>query len=380
MLDKGKLAILFTNYGPYHLARLKSSYELFKNENWEIQALELSRTETDYGWQTNLEKFQIPIISIFGNSCYQKKNKLHIFMQVQSVLSKLKPDVLAIAGYSEVAMVSALLWSISNRKVSIILSDSKEDDTSRNCWKEWIKKLMLRGYQSALVAGKPHKKYFMKLGMRDDSLFSGYDVVGNDDFHPDKIRTLSPPHQKPYFLAINRFIPKKNIFNLLDAYASYRQVLGTNAWDLILCGDGELRSQIEKKILELNLRDVVHLPGFLQQKQLLPYFAHANFFIQASTQDQWGLVVNEAMAAGLPVLVSKNCGCYEDLVIEGVNGFGFYPENREDLTRLMVKAHSDEIDIRKMGAASLAHIQNFSPEQFALSLKKSVDYAIAKNY
>jgi 1,2-diacylglycerol 3-alpha-glucosyltransferase len=379
VLNKGKLAILFTNYGPYHLARLKSSYELFNQQNWEIQAIELSRVESDYGWQTNLENFQIPIISMFADSCYKKQNKLHVFMKVQAVLSQLKPDVLAIAGYSEVAMLSALLWSISNRKASIILSDSKEDDAPRYWWNELIKKFLLRGYKSALVAGKPHKKYFVKLGMKDDSLFSGYDVVGNDDFHPDKIRTLSSPHNKPYFLAINRFIPKKNIFNLLDAYASYRQVLGANAWDLILCGDGELRSQIEDKILELNLSDAVHLPGFLQQKELLPYFAHANFLIQASIQDQWGLVVNEAMAAGLPVLVSKHCGCYEDLVIEGVNGFGFHPENREHLTELMLKISSTDINIRKMGQASLEHIKNFSPEQFARSLKESVDYAIAKN-
>ena len=91
--------------------------------------------------------------------------------------------------------------------------------------------------------------------------------------------------------------------------------------------------------------------------------------------EQWGLVVNEAMAAGLPVLVSERCGCFADLVIKGVNGFGFDPYNSEQLTKLMLKISSDDCDREKMGQASLKHIEKYSPDYFAQGFVKAVEYA-----
>jgi glycosyltransferase involved in cell wall biosynthesis len=81
--------------------------------------------------------------------------------------------------------------------------------------------------------------------MPADAIFLGYDVVGNESYHPNKIRSLPAPLPKPYFLTINRFVPKKNLLFLISSYAAYRQTAGTQAWDLVLCGDGQLRPQIE---------------------------------------------------------------------------------------------------------------------------------------
>jgi glycosyltransferase involved in cell wall biosynthesis len=274
-------------------------------------------------------------------------------------------------------MLSALVWSRWHQKPAIILSDTKENDAPRSWWREKLKSWIVKQYKSALVAGQPHKRYLMKLGMPAEAIFLGYDVVGNDVFHPGKIKSLPNPLKKPYFLAINRFVPKKNLSFLISSYAAYRQAVGANTWDLVLCGDGQLRPQIEQQIAQLGLKEVIHLPGFLQQDELLPYFAHANCFIHASIQEQWGLVVNEAMAAGLPVLVSNRCGCFEDLIIEGVNGFGFDPENSQQLINLMLKVSSEEVDLANMGNAALKHIQKFSPDYFAQGLIQAVEYALA---
>ena len=293
-------------------------------------------------------------------------------------LNRNKPNIVVLNGYAMPATLSALVWSICYGKPAILLSDSKEDDAPRSWWSENFKRLLLKGYKTALVAGKPQKRYLTKLGMNPESIFTGYDVVGNDDFHPNKIKSLPNPHQKPYFLAINRFVPKKNLPTLISSYGRYRQIAGTNSWDLVLCGDGELRPQIEEQIARFGLQDFVLLPGFLQQNQLLPYFAHASCFIHASIQEQWGLVVNEAMAAGLPVIVSNRCGCFEDLVVEGANGFGFDPTNSQQLTQLMLKISSGEIDLKRMSQASLEHIDKFSPDYFARGLMQAVEYALVR--
>lgn len=371
-----KIAIIFTNYGPYHISRVSSLNECCIQNGWEVVGIEMSRQETTYEWQTNIRDLPFKLVSIIETQPWTEVGFQILFAKLNTELLRINPDIIAIAGYSEIGMLFALFWSRLHRKKSILLSESTENDFTRSWWKEKIKRWIIKRYDSALVGGSPHKRYLIKLGMVSESIFLGYDVVGNDIFHPNNIKNL-PSHVKhPYFLAINRFIPKKNLSFLISAYAAYCQIKGDNAWHLVLCGSGELRSELERQITTLKLTNSIHLPGFLQQQDLLPYFAHTSCFIHASTQEQWGLVVNEAMAAGLPVLVSNRCGCYEDLIIEGVNGFGFDPENKEELTNLMIKMSSGEIDLESMGKNSLKHIQKFSPDYFAQGLIQAVDYAL----
>ena len=371
-----KIAILFTNYGPYHLSRVQAFQNLYESEEVEVIGLEISRNGIDYQWKTNLDYSNFNIYSILDHLKLDEVNKTVTVLKTFDLLFSINADLIVIAGYARLSMLLALFWSLWQRKPAILLSDSKEDDELRIWWKEIIKRWLIDKYSSALVAGDIHKKYLIKLGFPENAIFTGYDVVDNRVFHPDTIKHLPHPLNKPFFLAINRFVKKKNLPLLLSAYASYQQLQGDSAWHLVLCGDGDLRLQLENQIDQYKLKSFVHLPGFLQQEELLPYFAHAQCFIHASTTEQWGLVVNEAMAAGLPVLVSNRCGCFEDLVIEGVNGFGFDPENQDQLTNLMLKISSGDIDLEAMRNASLQQIQNFTPEHFAKGLKKAIQFAI----
>jgi glycosyltransferase involved in cell wall biosynthesis len=93
--------------------------------------------------------------------------------------------------------------------------------------------------------------------------------------------------------------------------------------------------------------------------------------VHASVEEQWGLVVNEALAAGLPVLVSNRCGCYADLLIEGSNGFGFDPTDVALLTSLMVRMHST--DLVAMGRASLERSKAFPASRFGEGLVEAVE-------
>ncbi|MBE9199420.1 MULTISPECIES: glycosyltransferase [unclassified Nodularia (in: cyanobacteria)] len=370
-----QIAILFANYGPYHIARVASAYHACKSSGCNVFGIELARSEVEYPWEIQLDKFPGQIHSVIDDVPLEKVKFSHLFGKLISLLNRTCPDVIAISGYARPSMLVTLLWCLWHGKSAILLSETTENDEPRSWWKEKIKKLLITRYKAALVGGLPHKRYLIKLGMPSEAIFLGYDVVGNDVFHPNQIKSLSCPLAQPFFLAINRFVSKKNLPFLLSAYAKYRQTAGTDPWDLVLCGDGELRLLIEEEITNHKMQNYVHLPGFLQQDQLLPYFAHAKCFIHASVQEQWGLVVNEAMAAGLPVLVSNRCGCYEDLIIEGVNGFGFDPENSQQLSELMLKMSSGEIDLEIMSNEVLEHIQQFSPDYFAQGLIQSVSHA-----
>ncbi|MEM9273619.1 MAG: glycosyltransferase [Cyanobacteria bacterium P01_F01_bin.143] len=373
-----KIGLLFSSYGPYHIARLESLKKINSIQVNQFMGIELARSQELYPWQTRIDNLSFPIVSIIKGQSLEQIKLVFLLKKLLKVLNKVNPEILAISGYFKISMLVSLIWCKLHNKPAILFSETTENDFERIWWKEKIKSLIVKQFKSALVGGKPHKRYLIKLGMPEEAIFCGYDVVGNDTFNPNKIKCLPNPLSKPFFLAINRFVTKKNLPFILDAYAKYRQSSVKAAWDLVLCGDGELRWPIEQKITKLNLQDSVHLPGFLQQKEMLPYFAHANCFIHASTTEQWGLVVNEAMAAGLPLLVSNHCGCFEDLVLEGVNGFGFDPTNVEELTQLMLSISSEKIGLQKMGQASLEHIKHYAPNYFATGFAQAVEYAMKK--
>ncbi len=372
-----RIAILFNNIGPYHLARLGGAVTLARTEGSEIVPIELAREAFEYSWQTGRTDLPFQIYSAVTDRPLEQTSLPVLLQKLHQLLAEVKPDVVALAGYWHPAMQATLVWARLHGIPAILFSETNEHDADRTFWSETLKRLIIKQYHAALVGGKPQKRYLEKLGMDSAAIFTGYNVVGNQTFAPRSLRALPKPLSQPFFLAINRFVPKKNLSFLLACYADYCKQIGDQAWHLVLCGDGELRPMIEQQIIALEVQGTVHLPGFLQQRELLPYFAHAGCFVHASTQEQWGLVVNEAMAAGLPVLVSHRCGCFEDLVIEGVTGFGFEPTDRQQLTNLMIKMSSGVVDLNQMAEAALAHIQKFSPDYFARGLVDAVKYILS---
>src|SRR6185369_3826531 len=113
---------------------------------------------------------------------------------------------------------------------------------------------------------------------------------------------------------------------LVQGYAKYRAKVGKSAWKLVLLGDGP--TNLIRLIADLELQDSVLLPGFKQYEELPTYYGLANAFVHASTSEPWGLVINEAVASGLPVIVSNRCGCAPELV--NGNGFTFDPTNEHE--------------------------------------------------
>src|SRR5262249_20696744 len=256
----------------------------------------------------------------------------------------------------------------------VVMSESSRQDEPRTWRKEAIKRRIVGLYSAALVGGQRHVEYLVELGMPRQRVFTGYDVVDNDYFGR---RTAEIRNSKfevrnkrglpaNYFLASARFMEKKNLPRLITAYAEYRrksQNDGTAMWDLVLLGDGPLRETLKSKLSTLNLNEHVHLPGFKPYDELPVYYALANAFVHASTIEQWGLVVNEAIASGLPVIVSERCGCVPEL-LQG-NGFTFDPADVYELTaRLLEMASLSDQERKHLGDTSYRIAANFAPERF----------------
>jgi glycosyltransferase involved in cell wall biosynthesis len=262
------------------------------------------------------------------------------------------------------------------------MSDSTAIDAPRPWWREWPKRRVVDLCETALVAGTRHKKYLTQLGMPEDRIWSGYDVVDNAHFAEgaDKARKrgsflrneLALPAR--YMLTCCRFVKKKNLKRLIEGYAHYRRRADTPR-ALVLVGDGPQRDALEERVTRLGLDDDVYFPGFGQYDDLPPYYGLADAFVLPSTHEQWGLVVNEAMAAGLPVLVSERCGCAPDLVIDGENGHTFDPYDVDAIANALGRLPENKEALRRMGRASRKRVQEWTPQTFARNLGEAAERA-----
>jgi glycosyltransferase involved in cell wall biosynthesis len=377
------VAILFDNFGPYHLARLRAA-----SGACEVLAVEFGSSSAEYDWKTSeAVGLKRVVLNPKGESHQMSKDEFQL--RLDQILSDFHAEVVVVPGWGYRGALLALSWCLKNKVPAVVMSESTAWDEERKPIKEWVKARVVSLFSSALVGGTPHRDYMAKLGMPADRIFLGYDAVDNSFFEAEglRLKAKGKREKKPYFLASARFIEKKNLFRLLKAYAHYRGKtlpstldvrLSTaqSSWDLVIIGDGALRAELEMLRSELGLEDCIQMPGFKQYNELPSYYASAGAFIHTSTTEQWGLVVNEAMASGLPVLVSNRCGCATDLVKEGVNGWTFDPTNEEQIANLMLKISSDEALRSEMGRKSQEIIANWGPDRFASGLKSAVDVAL----
>jgi 1,2-diacylglycerol 3-alpha-glucosyltransferase len=372
-----KLAVIWNDFSHYHLARLRAIQSQIGN----CIGIEL------VGGTGDADSCGLPfrdpnrhglrIITLFPDRNLQQISPLELSQKLLQTLQQIAPEHIALCGYHRVENLAALAWAKATHRPAILMIESKQDDAPRHLLQESFKKILVQQFDSYLVGGTAHRQYLKMLGAPDQRIFEGYDVVDNQQFAEAaaiarQSSTLRQELGLPdrYFMAACRFVPKKNLPMLLESYRRYRERSATG-WSLVICGAGPLETE-----LRFAAKDIpgVHFAGFHKGKDLALYYGLASCFIHASIQEQWGLVVNEAMASGLSVLVSEVCGCVPNLVQDGVNGFIFDPQKPSQLAELMETiASSDQLE--KMGAASEEIIQQYLPERFGHNLALAIEAA-----
>lgn len=372
-----RTAVLFHRFGPYHLARLRASARCL-----DLAAIELSEQTSEYAWDRVKDGDEFTRITLFREN--RSATAREVTVRISTALAESHCQSVALPGWSDRAVFVTLHWCSTNSVPAVLMSESTAHDEPRVWWKEFIKRRIVNLYSTALVGGRLHREYLQQLGMPANRIFTGYDAVENSHFarKPNRPPPSDLPFTGPYFLASARFIEKKNLPTLLRAYARYRELAtahrspSTVLWNLVLLGDGPLRPVLCQLLTEHRLTDCVALPGFKQYDELPGWYAGASAFVHASTTEQWGLVVNEAAAAGLPLLVSNRCGCVPELVHEGVNGFTFDPLDVEQLAQLMLRLSAFNFPLSAFGDASRRVVADLGPERFAQGLKAAAECAL----
>ncbi len=369
------VSVCYTNFGPYHLARLRALAARLGRSGGRLLAVEVAGQERRYPWSRVSGSETFEWVTLFPGRAMEAIAPADCVRAMRRFLDRERPDALGIVGYSRPESMAALKWALRRDRPSILLSESQEIDHPRVWWKEAVKRRRVARFSSALVGGPRHRDYLVKLGMSPARIALGNNAVDHDAFarRADAARR-SPesraglPH-RPYFLATNRFVPEKNLIRLVEAFARYRaDASGDQTWDLVLCGDGPASGEVDRTIREVGLPGAIHRPGFLQEDAMAPWLAHASAFVHPSLMEPWGLVVNEAAACGLPLLVSDRAGCVETMVPEpsGTTGRRFDPRDEQELSAALAwMSGLPETERAAMGRRAAEVAASWGPERFA---------------
>ena len=375
-----RIAIYFRMFSPYILARINAAAD-----RMDVVGIEGSRRSAVYAWEPRQGDERFERRTLFVDEAVDAMAPRRVAAAMHAALDALDPDVACVTGWSHCEALAMLSWARVHGRPVVVMSESNQHDAVRVGWRELVKRHILRQCDAALVGGKPQRAYVEALGVHPDRTFIGYDAVDNVFFEAGAAaaRADAPAVRakfglpQRYFLASCRFVEKKNLARLLEAFAAYRAAAGPEAWSLVLLGDGALRPHLEAKVAALGLGHAVRFAGFKQYDDLPAFYGLAGGFVHVSTVEQWGLVVNEAMASGLPVIVSRTCGCADDLVAHEVNGWLVDPLDVADIARRLADLAAPGADRAAMGAKGQAIVATYGPDRFGDGLLAAVSAAVA---
>ena len=334
-----RIGILFAQFAAYHVDRIEAAAKALAGRA-EVIGVEVAQASETYAWSPSGETRGAAKRVLFSGEAYERIGKWRRF-RAQFAALKDCDTVFVGIGYNEPDII-ALAWALRLcRRRVVLMTESKGDDFSRSWLRELGKALLFLPFSAALVGGPRQVAYMRALGFRRRQVLTGYDGVSID-----RVRALGgsasiAPQDRP-FVFVGRFVAKKNIAFLVDAYARYRERTGATARRLVLVGGGELEAQVRSQIAALGLEKSVEITGFVGAPQVAAHLAAGRALLLPSLTEQWGLVVNEALALDLPVAVSRAVGAHDTLVKRGVNGFVLAPDDAEAWVEAMIALGGDE--------------------------------------
>lgn len=345
----GHILLVWDRAGDYHRSRYEAL--IAENQLAEVHLADLGAADGLYKWHSETgNKF----FHILSSLPVEKRDWMVRFKAFKKILKLHQIQIVGLAGYGRIEYILFILYSwFTGRKVILFAESWYGNSSLKNAFKGFFLGLTCHGF---LVSGKRAKHHFeFLLGLPSEKIRTGYSVVDNDHFSG-----ISDVEKEKILLCVARFAPEKNLENLIEAFT--QSALIKKGWTLLLVGGGPLKARL---LTLAENQSQIKILDWLSYEALPLVYGQASCFVLPSRFEPWGLVVNEAMAAGLPVIVSKACGCGPDLVDEQ-NGFVFDEQVTPQLSEILnLLANTNEEILKKMGKNSQQKIAAYSPKNWA---------------
>jgi len=296
-------------------------------------------------------------------------------------------DALWVHGYASVNALQGIVAANALHIPVLLRAESwlrdRERGRVRLAAKDFCFGILGRMIAATLPIGTLNAEYWLHYFGEDMPQFLMPYAVDNDYFarkaaeaapHQAELRaSLQLDAARPVILFASKLQERKHCMDLIEAYARFVQSKLAAAPYLIIAGDGEERARLETFCRDAALADV-RFVGFQNQSVLPRYFQLADVFVLPSRHEPWGLIVNEAMAAGCACIVSDDVGAHTDLINDGVEGFVFPTGNVPALTAALENIFATPGAAAAMGQRAAERIRNWSFEQDVIGLRAALEH------
>ena len=344
--------IVWDRIGDYHRARIRELEQLAGPE--QVFTADLGCRDGLYGWEGSEGQQRHFLLS---SKPVDQRDCLRRCRNFWSILKREKIRNVALAGYGKPEYILFLLLArIRGCRITLFAESWYGHSLLKNRLKGWF--LRLTCHQFFVSGQRAWDHFHERLGIPAKRIFSGYSVVDNAHFEvPAESAT------RPILLSVARFSPEKNLDLLIRAFQKSRLAA---EWELRLIGGGPEEDGL-RGLCDGSAR--ITFAAWVSYADLPAEYARARAFALPSRFEPWGLVVNEAMAARLPVIVSEACGCRPDLVREGINGFVFRTGDEASLVDALNRLQNlSGEELKHLGIESGLIISDFSCQAWAASL------------
>ncbi|MEB2289968.1 glycosyltransferase family 4 protein [Priestia megaterium] len=325
------------------VTNLRAPYRTLQlNEFSEIENLDLSVYYTDK--QTDNRVWNVhkannfKEIDLVGHKLFKKYGYIN-----EGLINLVKShDLLILGGYETPTYICLSLLCKMLKKPYILLFDgisSNRLTLKENLFKKFIKNIVVKNSSYIFGNGKVSKKYFNQIfSYPTEKIYNQYLTVDSrlinslyaekEKYRQGYRKKLGIKENQKVLIYSGRLIDIKNIDSVIEALAKVK----SSDVVFLIVGGGTLEDYIKAKAKALNIPLII--TGFLsEQNEVFKHYFAGDAMILPSIVEPWGLVINEALIAGLPVIVSKNCGCADDLVVHGENGYLVDPLDTTDIAK-----------------------------------------------
>lgn len=342
----------------------------FYKRNYNFKVIHLAETEKIRDWKIDLSDIKYPY-EILVTGSMDNYSKFYFLKKIWKKLNEEQPDIIYLGGYFHISFWASLLWAKIHGAKTILEMDSNRFDHIRVGWKEFIKQQFVKKCDIGVTYGELSKEYFIELGMPSNRIIIKPNVSSTSLFYKSDL--LERPNCMTFnkhFIYVGRFSKEKNLIMFLDTFNKAYKKSKNLDWGLLLVGSGPQEAELKKYIYDNNIPNII-FSGFVDKHELVKYYNHSDVFVLPSISEPWGLVANEAMMCGLPVIISSQCGCSLDLIRE--NGYIFDPFNDKELELLLLSYMKNEVNIKQQSLRSIEIIENFTPFLAAKRIDDAID-------
>ncbi len=368
------VAVVVRTFLQYHVARLRRLRAALRQRGIRLYEIEVASKDAAYGFAANDVAQREDRFCCFPGIDFQSLTAREIHREVTDLLETLRPDVVIGHATPFPEGMAAIAYRNRSAARAYVVDDAWNATDRSSSLVRRVKRLIHQSVDGTIVSSPMHARHYATLGVPEDRSATGWSVIDNDlhaaqataarrDAAAIRARLQLCPR---YFLFVGRFLERKGISKLLRAHDIYR-ASAPDPWPLVLVGGG--RADLPPGV---HASPAVHFAGRLFGEDLACTMALAGALVVPSVIEQWGLVINEAMASGTPVIASRACGGAQ-LVRDGESGFTYDADNIAALAKHLAHVSSMPDEARaEMGRSAQRHVSAWGLDRFVDAVSQAL--------